>query len=215
MTQLFSANATAVTRLLLALGLLILLMVLGGLYIYSRSPLAAPHGQYLEQPIPFSHKHHVGNLNIDCRYCHTTVAQSRFAGMPDSQTCMSCHAQLWTHAEVLKPLRDSVAKQKPIAWRRVHDMPDYVYFSHRAHVNNGVACQSCHGRVDQMPLVRQAEPMTMRWCLDCHREPLENLRAPDQITEMGAAAPLPDAEHLQELYEIHRERLTDCVTCHR
>lgn len=215
MSQLMGPDATRISRLLLILLVLSLVAIPALLYLFSRSPLGTGENYSPPQPIPFSHKHHVGSLGIDCRYCHTRVDRSRFAGMPDTETCMSCHSQLWTNAQMLAPLRESLENNTPLAWRRVHDMPDFVYFSHRAHVNNGVGCQTCHGRVDRMPLMQQVKPMTMRWCLECHRQPLPELRPPGNATAMaptieGAADP-----SLLSHYHIETDGLTDCVKCHR
>ncbi|MBB3189664.1 cytochrome c3 family protein [Halomonas cerina] len=170
-----------------------------------------------EQPVPFSHGHHVGGLGIDCRYCHTSVEQSDFAGLPPTSTCMTCHSQLWTSAAMLAPVRQSLQHDKPIAWVRVHDLPDFTYFSHRAHVNNGVGCESCHGRVDRMPITTQQKPLTMQWCLACHRHPEPYLRPENRITALGydpAGDGIPGHE-LREHYGIRKDNLTECVTCHR
>jgi Cytochrome c7 and related cytochrome c len=147
---------------------------------YSRGEAAA-------QPIPFSHKHHVGDDGIDCRYCHANVETATFAEIPSSDVCMTCHSQLFTDAPVLEPLRASVATGKPIAWVRLHDLPGFAYFDHGIHVRNGVQCAQCHGRVDLMPLTRRVASLEMQWCLDCHRKQAPALR----------------------------RRLTDCSTCHR
>lgn len=170
-----------------------------------------------EQPVPFSHDHHVGGLGIDCQYCHTSVEQSDFAGLPPTATCMTCHSQLWTNAEMLAPVRESLQRDEPIQWVRVHDLPDFTYFSHRAHVNNGVGCESCHGRVDEMPITTQREPLTMQWCLSCHRDPEPNLRPENRITAMGydpAGDGIPGHELLEQ-YGIRKDNLTECSTCHR
>lgn len=170
-----------------------------------------------EQPVPFSHEHHVSGLGLDCQYCHTSVEESDFAGLPPTYTCMTCHSQLWTNADMLEPVRQSLKRDEPIEWVRVHDLPDFTYFSHRAHVNNGVGCESCHGRVDKMPITSQREPLTMQWCLSCHRNPEPNLRPADKITAMGydpANDDIPGHE-LLERYDIHKDNLTECVTCHR
>lgn len=181
-----------------------------------RSDAFTREDRIVAQPVPFSHQHHVGGLGIDCRYCHTGVEKSDFAGLPPTETCMTCHSQLWTRAEMLAPVRQSLATGQPIRWQRVHDLADYVYFSHAAHVNNGVGCVTCHGPVDEMPLMRQAAPLTMSWCLDCHRDPAPNLRPPDRIfameEERGDAA---DQAALMKRYDIHPETMTDCYVCHR
>lgn len=170
-----------------------------------------------EQPVPFSHKHHVGGLGIDCRYCHTSVYKSAFAGIPATHICMTCHSQLWTNAQMLAPVRVSLKQDKPLHWQRVTDLPDFVYFNHSIHVNNGVGCESCHGRVDKMPLMRQVKPMSMGWCLSCHTNPAPNLRPPDKITAMGYD-PRKDGLSGQALlrrYHIYTDRLIECYTCHR
>lgn len=172
----------------------------------------------VEQPIQFSHEHHVGGLGLDCRYCHGAVEQSRFAGLPPTHTCMTCHSQIWTNAGMLAPLRRSLAEGVPIRWRRVHDLPDYVYFDHSVHVANGVGCSTCHGPVDRMPQVRQVAPLTMGWCLDCHRDPAPHLRPRSAVFDMRWQAPPDQHERGRQLirdYLIRTEHLTDCSTCHR
>ncbi len=177
-----------------------------------------PLGEPVAQPIPFSHKHHVGDDGIDCRYCHTTVETRAFAGLPSSGICMGCHSQLYTDQPVLEALRQSIATGKPIAWRRVHQLPDFVFFNHAVHVNKGVACFECHGRVDQMPLTWRTSPMQMQWCLGCHRNPGPRLHP---LTEMTAMPPTnelsaDDTRRLADLLQLHGERRrTDCSTCHR
>lgn len=213
MPQIFHPRVNGLTRILLAGGALAIVVFACVAWFLNRSPYSTGQGAVPEQPVPFSHQHHVGGLGIDCRYCHTGVDRSRFAGLPDTHTCMSCHSQLWTEAQMLAPVRESLKEDRPLRWIRVHKLPDFVYFDHRAHVTRGIGCESCHGRVDRMPLMRQAMPMTMQWCLDCHRQPQKALRAPDRITAMGApVASDPDA---LLRYRIHTDRMTECVTCHR
>jgi len=171
-----------------------------------------------EQPVPFSHAHHVGGLGLDCRYCHTSVATARFAGVPPTETCMTCHSQLWTNAAMLAPVRESLATNKPIHWRRVHVLPDYVYFDHSIHVAKGVGCSTCHGAVDRMPLMRQAAPLTMGWCLDCHRHPEAAIRPRDKVFDMKWTPPedqIAQGRRLMTEYHINTEHLTDCSKCHR
>jgi hypothetical protein len=169
-----------------------------------------------DQPIPFSHKHHVSDDGIDCRYCHTSVETSAFAGIPPTETCMSCHSQLWTNAELLEPVRASFQTGKSISWTRVHDLPDYVYFNHSIHVNKGMGCSTCHGRIDLMPLTYKVNTLYMNWCLTCHRDPEKYVRPRDQVFNM-AYEPPPDqtdlGRKLVAQYKI--QKLTDCVTCHR
>jgi hypothetical protein len=174
-------------------------------------------GEPVAQPIPFSHKHHVGDDGIDCRYCHTQVETSRHAGLPGSSVCLTCHSQLYTDAGVLQPLRESARTGQPIAWRRVHTLPDFVFFDHSVHVGKGVACYECHGRVDQMPLTWRAHPMQMQWCLGCHRDPASHLHAASQVFAMPPE-PLSagDSQTLARLAKLEStRRLTDCSTCHR
>ena len=175
-------------------------------------------GSPVAQPIPFSHKHHVGDDGIDCRYCHTTVETSAAAGLPSTDVCLSCHSQLYTRQPVLAALRESLASGRPIAWQRVHRLPDFVFFNHAVHVKQGVACIECHGRVDQMPLTWRAAPLQMQWCLACHRDPQRRLRSAAQVTAMPPADPsaADAAERLAQLMRLHDERRrTDCSTCHR
>lgn len=169
------------------------------------------------QPIAFSHKHHVGDDGIDCRYCHTTVESTAHAGMPSAHVCLSCHSQLYRDQPILAPLRASAASGEPLRWTRVHALPDFVYFNHAVHVAKGVACVECHGRVDHMPLTWQAAPLTMQWCLDCHRDPGPHLHPADEVFAMDAReTPTPDAVRDARMDALHdRFRRTDCSTCHR
>ncbi len=138
-----------------------------------------------EQPVPFSHKLHAGDMGMDCRYCHSTVETAAFAAVPPTQTCMNCHATIRASSPKLEPLRQSWAKDLPVEWIKVHNLPDYVFFDHSVHLSAGVGCESCHGRIDQMPVVTQQKPLTMGWCLECHREPSADLRDPKDVTKMG------------------------------
>ena len=190
MAQLFHPYAdTALRVALLALAASPALLIGGGFAI-SRSPYVTGQDMVSAQPVPFSHEHHVGFDGLDCRYCHFGVETSRWAGIPPTEVCMTCHSQLFDQASVLAPVRESLAKNEPIAWARVHALPDYVYFDHAIHVAKGVGCTTCHGEVERMPLTKQATPMTMGWCIDCHRNPAPHLREPDQVfaTVMVAAA---------------------------
>ena len=174
-------------------------------------------GEPVAQPIPFSHKHHVGDDGIDCRYCHTQVETSRHAGLPGSSICLTCHSQLYTDAKVLEPLHESARTGKPIAWQRVHKLPDFVFFAHSVHLAKGVGCVECHGRIDQMPLTWRAQPLQMQWCLACHRDPAPHLRPHDQLFDMQAPRVSADEAHnLARLMQLEsRRRMTDCSTCHR
>jgi hypothetical protein len=168
------------------------------------------------QPVPYSHALHVSRLGVECRYCHNTVESAAFAAIPPAQTCMNCHATVRTEAERLIPIRESLATGLPVEWVRVHDLPDYVYFDHSAHVTRGIGCVSCHGRVDTMEVVYQAEPLSMGWCLDCHRAPEHHLRPLEYVTELDWL-PAEDQEalglRLAEAANINPP--TDCNGCHR
>jgi hypothetical protein len=179
---------------------------------YGVSPEALRIGYQPEQPVPYSHAVHVGELGLDCRYCHNTVEKSPHAAIPPAATCMNCHAGIRPESTKLTPVREAYATQKPLKWVRVNDLPDYVYFNHSAHVQVGVGCESCHGRVDRMIKVYQAKPLTMGWCLDCHRAPLENLRPPDKVTVMGFKA--TDADR-RKIAARKIKPPTNCSTCHR
>src|SRR5919198_5756133 len=170
LAQVFGPGATSLARLSLVGTVLGLVLVFSGLELYVRSPYVTQVGVPVEQPIPFSHKHHVSDDGIDCRYCHTTVETSAFAGMPATQTCMNCHSQIFSQSPTLAPVRDSFQTGKPIRWNRVYTLPDFVYFDHSIHVQKGVGCSTCHGQVDQMPLTWKAQSLQMSWCLECHAD---------------------------------------------
>jgi hypothetical protein len=180
-----------------------------------------PHpavGAPVEQVVAFSHKHHVGDDGFDCRYCHTSVETSAFAGIPPTHTCMTCHSQLFTDQPMLAPVVQSLRSGQPIRWNRIHDLPDFVYFNHGIHVAKGVGCEECHGRVDRMPLTWRVAPLTMQWCLDCHRHPELHLRPVEHVFDMGWQPPGDRralGRQLVAAYHIHTSTLTDCSTCHR
>ncbi len=216
MPQLFRPYANTLARASLLGVALILVGIAWAGYEYTQSSYATQVGVPQEQPVPFSHAHHVGGLGLDCRYCHTSVETSSFAGMPATQTCMTCHSQIWKDSPMLAPVRDSFATQTPIAWKRVHDLPDYVYFDHRMHVSKGIGCVSCHGRVDEMPLTWKAESLRMSWCLDCHRAPEKNVRPREAVFDPAWQPPVGfDPTALAKEYHIDSRRLTDCTVCHR
>jgi hypothetical protein len=216
--QIFHPRADTIARIIFApLGTLPALLILLG-YMTMRSPYVTGQDIVREQPGPFSHAHHVSGLGIDCRYCHTSVNKARFAGIPPTETCITCHSQIWTNAAMLAPVRTSLAYNRPLRWRRVHNLPDYVYFDHGAHVANGVGCTTCHGWVDQMPLIRQSAPRTMGWCLDCHRNPGPNLRPREAVFDMAwkpSDSQAAQGPRLVEAYHINVRHLTDCSTRHR
>jgi hypothetical protein len=183
---------------------------------WSRSSWATQAGVAREQPVPFSHAHHVGDVGLDCRYCHTSVETSGFANLPPTKTCMNCHSQIWNSSPTLEPVRESFRSDRSIAWTRVHDLPDFAYFDHSIHVNKGVGCETCHGRVDKMPLTWQKASLQMEWCLDCHRHPEQYVRPREAVFQMGYEPPV-DQETLgrQLVKEYKIQSLTSCSTCHR
>ena len=218
MAQIFhpSTNTIAKATIFGAVFIVAAIFVVGAVLV--RSPYWTDVNVPVAQPVQFSHEHHVSGLGIQCVYCHSTVERSALAGVPPTQTCMSCHSQVWTQAPALAPVRDSFASGEPIAWNRVHDLGDFVYFNHSVHVKQGVGCSTCHGRVDQMQQVYKTQPMTMGWCLSCHREPERYIRPRDQIFHMDWTPP-PDqlaiGQSLVAQYQIDKERLTNCYVCHR
>jgi len=189
MAQVFDRSSNALARASLVLTGLIVIALGVTLDQLQRSPWVTRQGQRPDQPIPFSHKHHVEGLGLQCQYCHTTVEVSSYAGIPPTKTCINCHAQIWTNAGLLQPVRDSWATGQSIQWIKVHDLPDFVYFNHSIHVNKGIGCASCHGRVDQMPLMYMENSLQMEWCLDCHRNPAKNLRPTSEIYNMAWEKP--------------------------
>lgn len=188
--------------------------------LFGFSPDATDVGYMPEQPVPYSHLLHVGKLGLDCRYCHTPVENAAHAAIPPTQTCMNCHTQVTGKDDKqqarLKPLIDAHNSGTAMEWVRVHDISDFVYFNHAAHVNRGVSCVSCHGRVDHMEVVYQVKPLSMQWCLDCHRNPLPNLREPADVTKLDwkpDGDPIEYGRKIQAKYKINPS--TDCSTCHR
>ncbi len=192
MAQVFDRSSNALVRLSLVLTGLIVIALGVTLNELQRSPWVTRQGQRPDQPVPFSHKHHVEGLGLQCQYCHTSVEKSSYAGIPPTKTCMNCHSQIWTNAQLLEPVRNSWATGESIQWIRVHDLPDYVYFNHEIHVNKGIGCASCHGRVDEMPLMYEENSLQMEWCLNCHRNPAVNLRPTAEIYNMAWAGPSSD-----------------------
>jgi hypothetical protein len=191
----------------------------GGLWALlelSRSPWVTQANVARDQPVPFSHQHHVGGMGVDCRYCHTSVEKAAYAGIPPTKTCMNCHSQIWSDSPVLEPVRESWRSGKSIEWVRVHDLPDFVYFNHSAHVNKGVGCTTCHGPIDKMPLVHQEASLQMEWCLQCHRNPERYVRPKEEVFSVSWTPPDDQVEKGRALvarYGIHPR--TSCSTCHR
>jgi hypothetical protein len=192
MAQVFDRSSNALARASLVLSGLIVIALGVTLNSLQRSPWVTRQGQRPDQPVPFSHKHHVEGLGLQCQYCHVSVEKSSYAGIPPTKTCMNCHSQIWTNAQLLQPVRQSWATGASIQWIKVHDLPDFVYFNHEIHVNKGIGCASCHGRVDEMPLMYEQNSLQMEWCLNCHRNPSVNLRPTSEIYNMAWAGPSTD-----------------------
>jgi hypothetical protein len=219
MSQIFPRSANATARM--SLGGLVAVILFTGWLVFAlmRSSWATGQHDFIEQPIQFSHAHHVGGVGLDCRYCHTSVETSAFAGIPPTKTCMNCHSQIWSTAPILEPVRASFRDDVNLNWIRVHDLPDFVYFSHKIHVKQGVGCATCHGEIDKMPLTYQANSLLMEWCLDCHRAPEKYLRPRDQVFNMAYEPPANQLElglTLKKQYNVASvEHLTSCSVCHR
>ncbi len=221
MPQVFSKGSNSVARVTL-IGLVVLFFGFWGVvYAVYLSPYTTVENVPRVQPVPFSHQHHVSGLGLDCRYCHTSVEKSAFAGIPATHICMSCHSQVWTDAPMLAPVRNSLATGKPMRWSRVNQLPDFVFFNHSVHVQKGIGCSTCHGRVDEMPLTWKSHSLYMRWCLDCHEAPQKQLRPQAEIYNMKWTPPADQKEQGQKLaveYHLSKERLAqlkDCSMCHR
>src|SRR6202040_1282452 len=232
MPQIFDRSSNALARMSLILTGLIVIALGVTLDQLQRSPWVTRQGQRADQPVPFSHKHHVMGLGIQCQYCHTSVERSSYAGIPPTKTCMNCHSQIWTNAQLLEPVRASYRSGESLQWTRVNQLPDFVFFNHSIHVNKGVGCNTCHGPVDQMPLMYQQNTLQMEWCLNCHRAPQNNLRPRDQVFNMRYRQPTTahpvtvdgqtytdQATLGKDLVEKYKVRsvldITSCNTCHR
>ena len=218
--QIFSPSADTWLRVAFAGALVLLVGASAAGAGLVRNPFFTSEGWVHDQPVPFSHKHHVGDDGIDCRYCHTGAETRADAGLPPTHTCMTCHSQLWTDAGVLAPVRQSYATGQPLVWNRVAQLPDYAYFDHHVHVANGVACVECHGRVDRMPLTWRAKAFTMDFCVDCHRHPEKALRPPEMVTRMDwSGVDKAWLERYGKEAAAHKgldpNRLANCETCHR
>jgi len=223
MAQLFPRGANAFARMSIAIVLVVVGTGITILLNTNRLHYTTDVEVAKKQPVPFSHKHHVTGVGIDCRYCHTTVEESSFANVPPVETCMTCHSQIWTESPLLEPIRESYRTGNPIEWVRVHDLPDFVYFNHSIHIHKGVGCQTCHGQVDQMPLMWKVNTLNMEWCLECHRAPEKFVRPREEVFNMTWQLPTDDHGHavsqavlgaqLVKDYDINPS--TDCSTCHR
>ena len=218
MAQVFHRSFNTIAKLSLFGAVFVITGLAWGLYTFTWSPYVTQTDVTRDQPVPFSHKHHVSDDGIDCRYCHTSVEQSNFAGIPSTKTCMNCHSTVWADAPILEPVRESFRTDKPIEWTRVHDLPDYVYFDHSIHVAKGIGCTTCHGPVHEMPLMRREQSLYMKWCLDCHRDPAAYIRPRERVFDVHWQPPPNQAElgaKLVEEYHIDVKRLANCYTCHR
>ncbi len=215
MAQLFHRSTNTLYRVSIFGGALILASLVGIVALLDRSSYNTGQGVVLAQPVPFSHDHHTAALGISCLYCHTSAEKSAFAGVPPTATCMNCHNLIWNDSPMLAPVRASFATGEPIRWARIHDLPDYVYFNHSIHLAKGVGCESCHGRVDEMPLIRQAETLQMEWCLGCHRNPQEYVRPREEVLTMGWEPENQDELGARLVAEYDVQSLTSCSVCHR
>ncbi len=218
MAQIFSPAADTWMRLFLVGSLSLIAGGTVGIIGFARSAYMTSTDIRPKQPVQFSHRHHAGELGIDCRYCHSSVESGPQAGLPPTETCMTCHSQIWTDAAMLEPVRESFVRHTPIPWTRVAKLPDYVYFRHDIHVAKGVGCATCHGRIDQMALTYRAQSFTMEFCRDCHRDPAPRLRPPEHVTDM-AWTPPADARAKGEAIAAHEKirvgELAHCTVCHR
>lgn len=216
MAQIFHRSTNTISRVSIFGGLLFLIALVAALAAINESPYITEVGVARSQPVPFSHKHHVGEEGIDCRYCHTSVEESSFAGIPPTKTCMNCHSQIWADSPVLAPVRDSFRTGKSIQWTRVHNLPGFAYFDHSIHIHKGVGCSTCHGRVDEMPLMWRENTLYMDWCLECHRAPERFVRPREDVFRMDYQPPADQLALGQKLVKEYKiEKLTSCSTCHR
>lgn len=240
MAQIFRPSSNTVAKVLLIGAALTPLTLMVTLSQFTRSPYVTKVGVPYEQPVPFSHEHHVNELGIDCRYCHTSVEKASNAGYPSTHTCMSCHSQIWTNSPLLEPVRESYEKNVPLKWTVLNKVPDFVYFNHSIHINRGISCNNCHGPIQAMQIAYKGQPFQMKWCLECHRNPEKyvneqqfvwqlyrniqtdpkNLTPEELSLRQGKQyqrneAELAKGRELVEKYHIKTESLTDCYICHR
>ena len=216
MPQTFHRSTNSLARFTIFGGLFVAGAVVLLLLWVNRTSWVTRAYEAREQPVPFSHAHHVGGMGVDCRYCHTSVEKSAVAGIPPTKTCMNCHSQIWSQSPTLEPVRESFRTGTSIEWTKVHDLPDFVYFNHSAHVNKGVGCSTCHGRVDQMPLVWQEKSLQMEWCLECHRQPERFVRPKAEVYNIAYEPPANQVELGRELVKKYNIKTrTTCSTCHR
>ena len=230
--QIFHRSTNTIARATIYGAVFVVAVLFWALNEFQRSPYITYAEVARPQPVPFSHQHHVAAVGIDCRYCHTSVETSSFAGIPPTKTCMNCHSQIWTSAKLLEPVRESYRTGKSLVWTRANDLPDFVYFNHSIHINKGVGCNTCHGPVDRMPLMYNYASLQMEWCLNCHRNAQQYLRPRDQVFNMRYERPsssqpvivdgkaYTDQDSLgSDLVMKYNLRsvadITSCSTCHR
>ena len=216
MAQIFHRSTNTISRVSVFGGAAVVVVLVATLAAINRSSYVTEVGVARNQPVQFSHKHHVSDDGIDCRYCHTSVEKSSFAGIPSTKICMSCHTQIWAESPILEPVRESLRTGKSLEWTRVHNLPGFVYFDHSIHVHKGVGCTTCHGRVDQMPLMWRENTLYMEWCLECHRNPEQFVRPREQVFNMDWQPPADQITLGQKLVQQYKiESLTSCSVCHR
>ena len=216
MAQIFHRSTNTISRVSVFGGIGFIVVLVATLAAINRSSYVTEVGVARSQPVQFSHKHHVSDDGIDCRYCHTSVEESSFAGIPSTKICMNCHTQIWAESPILEPVRESFRTGKSLEWTRVHNLPGFVYFDHSIHVHKGVGCTTCHGRVDQMPLMWRENTLYMEWCLECHRNPERFVRPREQVFNMDWQPPADQIALGQKLVQEYKiESLTSCSVCHR
>jgi hypothetical protein len=216
MSQIFHHSTNLISRVSIYGGVFILALLGYALYEIALSPWYTEQNVARQQPVPFSHKHHAGELGIDCRYCHTSVEKSSFAGLPPTQTCMTCHSQIWTTAPMLEPVRASYRDNVSLSWTRVNALPEFVYFDHSIHVSKGIGCTTCHGPIADMPLTYRAGTLYMSWCLDCHRQPEKYVRRRSDVFNADYVPPANQLELGRKLVKDYKiKSLQNCSTCHR
>ena len=216
MPQIFHRSTNTLSRLTIFGAVFALAAAGWALNEINRSPYVTQARMAREQPVPFSHRHHVAGIGIDCRYCHTSVEKSAFAGIPPTNTCMNCHREIWKDAPMLEPVRASQRTGESLVWTRIHDLPDFVYFDHSIHVAKGVGCTTCHGQVDRMPLTWQHASLQMEWCLECHRQPEKFVRPKSEVFSVDWQPPANQLELGARLVKEYDIRPRDsCSACHR
>lgn len=216
MAQIFHRSTNTISRLSIFGGLALIAVTVAALAAINESSYISEVGVARIQPVPFSHKHHVTDDGIDCRYCHTSVEKSSFAGIPPTKICMNCHTQIWSDSEMLKPVRESFRTGQSLEWTRVHNLPGFVYFDHSIHIHKGIGCSTCHGRVDEMPLMWRENSLYMKWCLECHRNPERFVRPRQYVFSMDYQPPANQIALGEKLVKEYRiQKLTSCSTCHR